>query len=318
MKVTVLMSAYNEDIQLLRYAVESIENQTFDDYEYIIILDNPKNDELWCELVTMAEKYKNIILIKNERNIGLAESLNKGIALSKGEYIARMDADDYSYPDRLKKEVEYLDKHGDISVVSTNRIVIDENGTIVSGVTKLPKTRSELCRQMEYENVILHPSVMFRKDIIQKIGMYRNYPASQDADLWLRLLDANYNIGFIDEPLMKYRVNSKSITVGSPLKQWICGKHIQRMHKERKNSGTDSYCEDQLLKYLEDNGVYDKRCAEKFKKGKDAFFSFRKLLKQKKILNCVPCFFQAFFSHKEMPSVIFRTFAYQVIIRIGR
>ncbi len=102
------MSTYNETVEELKKAIDSILTQTFKNFEFIIILDNPQNYEHKKVINEYLSKDKRIIFLINESNIGLAASLNEGIENAKGDYIARMDADDISMPNRLEKEYNYL------------------------------------------------------------------------------------------------------------------------------------------------------------------------------------------------------------------
>ena len=107
--ISVIMSVYNERIDWLKEAVSSILNQTYTDFEYIIIIDNPNlNDEAVSFLNNTAERDSRVQLHFNEANIGLMKSLNVGIQMVRGEFIARMDAEDVSFPDRLEKEIAFL------------------------------------------------------------------------------------------------------------------------------------------------------------------------------------------------------------------
>ena len=105
MKVSVIMSAFNEEIEYIQLAIDSILNQTFKDFEFIIILDNPSNETLKNYLISRKQEDCRIKFYANEKNIGLANCLNKGISLAKGDLICRMDADDISLPNRLEIQV---------------------------------------------------------------------------------------------------------------------------------------------------------------------------------------------------------------------
>ena len=150
--VSVLMSIYNERIEWIKQSVESILNQTYKDFEFIIVIDNPEMD-LECRKYLEKRTYEDarIKLIWNEKNIGLAQSLNKGIKIAKGEYLARMDADDISLSDRLEMELEYLNKTK-CDLVSTNKINIDENDNIISYDLSIKKDPNKhlLIRELEF------------------------------------------------------------------------------------------------------------------------------------------------------------------------
>lgn len=111
------MSTYNEENMLIRQAVESILNQTYSEFEFIIVLDNPKNIEIANLIQEYASRDKRIVILKNEKNLGLVKSLNKALEISKGEYIMRMDADDISEKDRIEKEYKFL-KENNLDLVA--------------------------------------------------------------------------------------------------------------------------------------------------------------------------------------------------------
>ena len=126
-KVTVLMSVYNGE-KYLQEAIDSILEQTFKDFEFLII-----NDGSTDKTGEILESYHDlrIKIINNEKNIGLTKSLNKGLKLARGEYIARQDADDISMPERLEKEVEFLETHQDYAVVGAFAKIINKNSEIL-------------------------------------------------------------------------------------------------------------------------------------------------------------------------------------------
>ncbi len=128
-RVSVLMSVYNGE-RFLRDSVESILGQTFTDFEFLI-LDDGSTDST-CEILEeYANKDARIVLVRNDRNLGLTRSLNKGLRLVRGEYLARQDADDISLPKRLEMQVKFLDAHPEVGVVGSALEIIDENGNTI-------------------------------------------------------------------------------------------------------------------------------------------------------------------------------------------
>ena len=124
--ISVIMSVYNEERKWIEQAVISILEQSYSDLEFIIICDNPDiEDDIKEYLLLLERMNQNVIILWNEKNIGLAKSLNRGIEVAKGEYIARMDADDISDGERLRKELDFLIENN-YDLVSTNKINIDE------------------------------------------------------------------------------------------------------------------------------------------------------------------------------------------------
>lgn len=205
MKISVVMSVYNAE-KYLTEAVESILAQTYSDFELILI--NDKSTDGSGEILkSYAQKDPRIVILENEQNIGLTKSLNRGLAIAKGEYIARMDADDISVPDRFEKQVAFLDTHLDYSFVSCIGRYIDENGN-PEQLRLFPETNEEIYAMMPKVDAVMHPGVMFRREDIAKIGNYcEDFRVVQDYDLWFRGMAAGYKFYNIQEPLVLFRRN---------------------------------------------------------------------------------------------------------------
>tara|TARA_A100001015_G_scaffold321233_1_gene450921 strand:- start:3129 stop:3743 length:615 start_codon:yes stop_codon:yes gene_type:complete len=128
---------------------------------------------------------KFIKIIKNKKNLGLARSLNLAIKRSKGEYIARIDADDYSYKSRLKEQLVCFKRNSNLSILGSNAIIYDKSKN--SKKTKLPLTNNDIIKSLLYKNPLMHSSIMFKKIFIKQIGGYNeDYLRCQDYELWLR------------------------------------------------------------------------------------------------------------------------------------
>lgn len=254
--ISVIMSVYNEMSIFVEKAINSILNQTYSDLEMIIVLDSPDNETLLKILKEYTYKDARVKLLINDRNIGLAMSLNRAIEVAQGEYLARMDADDISKPERLERELEYLIKNG-LDVVSCVVDKIDENGN-VWGEIKPFNNRPEVIKDLlEIQNVIIHPTVLMRTDIIKSVGGYRNFPSCQDYDLWLRLVTNHNKIGIINENLFQFRKHRDSVTATRRYNQILNEKYIREMYHQRLKNGKDSYSEVDLKKFLNENGYSD-------------------------------------------------------------
>ncbi len=215
-KVTVLMSVYNGE-RYLREAVDSILNQTFKDFEFIII-----NDGSTDKTQKFLYDYNDprIKIINNKENIGLTRSLNKGLRAAKGEYIARQDADDISAPERLRTEVNFLEKHKNHAVVGTSVKIIDEDSVII-GLLDRPTKDEQIRKILEIRNCINHGSTMIRRTYLNKVGQYdENMLRSQDYDLWLRVLK-KYLLANIPEYLYLWRKHADNIEAKNLIEQNI-------------------------------------------------------------------------------------------------
>jgi len=205
--ISVIMSVYNAE-KYLKKAIESILDQSFDDFEFIIIDD--KSQDSSADIISRySKKDQRIKYFKNRENKGLTFSLNKGLKLAHGDYIARMDADDISHPKRLEKQYTYLQKNNDIALLGTAAYNIDEKGEVISN-RNVPLSFEEIKENIKMVNPIIHPSVMFRKKDIIDIGCYNEkYTKVQDYELWFRAIANGLKAENLEEQLLYYRVNNQ-------------------------------------------------------------------------------------------------------------
>ena len=196
------MSEYNTPPDYLRASIESILNQTFKDIEIIIVDDCGKND---LDSITEEYKDKRIRVIKNNKNIGLVESLNKAITASKADILARMDTDDIADENRLEEQYNFMINHEEYIVVGTLANEFSKNST--TGV--LGKPGEKTAKSLAYGDSIIHPSVMMRKKDIQSVGGYKNYKRAEDLSLWFELVMKGFRLFVIDRVLLNYRVNEE-------------------------------------------------------------------------------------------------------------
>jgi len=221
-KVTVLMSVYNGE-KYLREAIDSILKQTFKDFEFLII-----NDGSTDSTAEILKSYQDprIKIINNEKNVGLTKSLNEGLKLAKGEYIARMDADDISMPERLQKQVNILERKPDLGVVGTWCYIIDEKDNIKYEV-KDDRNPVILRWKLLFDNVFVHSSVMMRKKAYEDNGGYNlELEASQDYDLWSRIAK-EWQIGLVPRILCHWRERTEhSITIEKNKTQKVMARKV--------------------------------------------------------------------------------------------
>ena len=211
-KVTVIMPVYNGE-RYLDEAINSILSQSFTDFEFVIV-DDGSDDRSWEIMQSFNDS--RIRLERNEINMGLIAALNKGIKLAKGEYIARMDCDDVSLPDRLKMQVMFLDTNQDIGMVGTDFEMIASDGTAWSP----PKlfnvsTEPDFIEWGLYFNCyVCHPSVMVRKTVYSYLGGYRDeFIHAEDYDFFLRAVSYTKiaNLPYIMCKLRKHERNVSTI-----------------------------------------------------------------------------------------------------------
>lgn len=210
-KVTVLMSVFDGE-EYVKLAVNSILSQTFTDYEFLII--NDGSTDKTCEFIECYDDPR-IRLIHNKATIGLTKSLNIGLRLALGEYIARHDYDDISMPQRLEDQVRYLDAHPEVMIVGGQIGLIDACGSVIP----IPPEKKSLGMEgillhLAIDNPFVHSAVMFRKDAIVELGGYNEeYRTSQDIELWSRLL-YNYKGANLESKVIDFRVHDNSVSSG--------------------------------------------------------------------------------------------------------
>jgi glycosyltransferase involved in cell wall biosynthesis len=200
-RVSVVMSVYNGERHLTS-AIDSILNQTFTDFEFIIIDDG--SSDASRELI-LSHDDPRIRLIDNDSNIGLPSSLNKGIKASRGTYIARMDQDDHSHPSRFELEIGVFESDPEVSLVCSEQLTIYEGAYDADAFSKLGmddcKTRIIDQEVLKQGNCIPHGSVLFRKQDIVAMGSYDCFfDACEDYELWMRLCH-QHKLVQIDKPL---------------------------------------------------------------------------------------------------------------------
>lgn len=302
--ISVLMSVYREKPEYLRLAIDSILAQTYTDFEFFIVLDDPENYELQGIIENYVEQDERVILLANQQNMGLALSLNRAMDASTGKYLARMDADDISLPERFAKQVEYMNAHPDVAVLGTNKIIINESGKEISRGSALPTSNEGIIETLRYSNILVHPSVMMRAGIIKSEGGYRAFPATQDYDLWSRLIGKGYCFNIIDEYLINYRINSSGVSIGQAYKQFIVAKYIEQLESERRETGFDSFSVENLNKYMQDNYVDDKEICQRFQEARALLEKGRIRIKKKRIISGVIMWMKAAHMHPYMKEAI--------------
>ena len=218
--ISIIMSTYKEEENLLRESIESILNQTYKDFEFIIILDHPEND-LHKRIIEKYSKIDNRIrFFVNEKNIGLTGSLNRGLSLAKGEYIARMDADDISLPYRLERQLEYIKKN-QYDLIGGITQMIDEDRNSIYSIQKVPTDFNKIKKALRYGQCIAHPTWLGRKEVFDYLNGYRNIPFCEDFDFTLRVVLNGFKISNLNETVLKYRMTKNSISRNNLYDQYL-------------------------------------------------------------------------------------------------
>lgn len=208
-KVSVIMGIYN-CADTLGAAVDSIMNQTYENIE-LIMCDDGSSDNTYSEAEKYRDRYpEKITLLRNEKNMYLSATLNHCLEHATGYYVARMDADDISLPDRIEKQVVFLEQHPEYQLVGSSMILFDENGdgSILKRVEKPDKFA------LRYGTVFSHPTIMTYKSVYDALGGYTvsdRTVRGQDYDLWFRFYANGYKGYNIQEPLYRFREDINAI-----------------------------------------------------------------------------------------------------------
>ena len=205
MEVTVLMSVYNSD-QYLDKAINSILTQTYKDFEFIII-DDGSTDQSIEICKRFAQVDSRIVLIENGKNLGLPKSLNNGILLAKGKYIARQDADDYSDPKRLEIQLKFAKENSWADVIGSDCYVIDLADNVVYQDTSFSACGDHKDSLLKHHAIFPHGSAFIKREKLLEVGLYDvRFYYVQDGELWLRMISKNAKMHVINELLYYYRV----------------------------------------------------------------------------------------------------------------
>ncbi len=245
-RISVVMPNYNAE-KYIAEAIESILNQSFSDFEFIII-DDGSSDKSWKIIQEYTKKDKRIVAIKNEKNLKICKTLNKWIELARWEYIARMDSDDISHPERLEKQVKFLDKNLEVGIVGANIDMIDEDWKVYSK-RKYHFNDSEIRKYIFRYSPFCHPVVMIRKSILEKS---RNYDPdlvyAEDYDLYFRIWMYS-KFANLNESLIKYRMFENNSTTKKLKQMEKCTLFIRK--KAEKKYGYKMTLLDRIYYYLQ-------------------------------------------------------------------
>lgn len=247
--LSIIMSFYNGPLLWIRLAISSILNQSFRDFEFIIICDKPDNKEAIDYIRALAEDDSRIKLYINSIHIGLTKSLNRALKKASGKFIARMDADDIAYPERLATQVRFLEADPSRLFCSSDVDVINENGKIKK---RQRNKRKNTLEWIYMENYISHPSVMFRRELLDLREPFYNefYRYTQDYELWIFLISQNIELHFIRESLIQYRDSKQNI---SAVHRKMQNRYFQQLHRNLILSRLEEFgisTEDKDLQYL--------------------------------------------------------------------
>lgn len=226
--VSVIMTVYNEKSEWIWDSIQSIMDQTYNNIEFIIICDTT-DIKVINTLKGIKRKYPTILIEYNEFNMGLVKSLNKGIKIANGTYIARMDADDISLPHRIEIELKYL-KSLNCDLVFSEVNMMNEQGSIQETIPKRDIESDKLTKIFKYGNVSKHPTWLGKTIVFQKMNGYRDIKYCEDLEFILRAIQNNYLLFKIGVPLLNYRFRDNSISRKNALEQYLIAEKLRKLY----------------------------------------------------------------------------------------
>lgn len=220
--ISVIMPAYNAE-PYIKQAIESILLQSYKNFELIIV--NDGSSDRTRDIVLSFTDHR-IRLIDNDGNKGIVYSLNRGVKEASGKYIARMDSDDISLPERFEKQLEYIVKNKlDLIGCMTKRIDMQENCII--SIANKSYSPDIIKRCLKYDCCIAHPTWLAKKIVFQKLNGYREMRACEDYDFLLRTIKSNFKVGICDSVQLLYRENTKGISSSNIFRQRLSAQYLR-------------------------------------------------------------------------------------------
>ena len=297
-ETSVIMATYKESIECLKQSIESIINQTYNDFEFIIILDNPDNKEHIAFINDYVCKDERIKFYINDKNMGLTNTLNRGLKLAEGKYICRMDADDISELYRMEHQKKYLEEN-DFDLIGGISQMIDEDGNTIYSIKKVPTNFKKIKKCIKYNQVISHPTWFGKKEVFDKLNGYRNMPLCEDYDFTLRAILQGFKISIVNECVLKYRMTKDSISRSNLFEQYLFARYITKQYSEGKVSEVE-----EAKAYVKKN-LSDKN-AKRYLKGNERFNNALNNLEEKQYIQFIANGIALLFTSKYYLDKIFR------------
>ena len=203
--VSVIMSVYQEPVDQVQNSIESILSQTYKYWELIVVLDCPDNVSVKKYLTALSERRDDVFIIENQNNIGLGASLNKAVSKANGAFCARMDAEDFSFLDRLEKQINFIRNKPDVDLFFTQWQELHTNGEVIQRKPKAQDVR-QIKRNFFIKSLLLHPTLVIRTEIL-KNHPYPEMARPEDWVLFLDLIKLGYKFDLLEEILYSYVVD---------------------------------------------------------------------------------------------------------------
>lgn len=211
MAFSVLMSLYyREQPSYLRQSLDSVFAQTLRPDEVVLVLDGPIGQDLQNVVQEFSRQHPELRVLPLPENRGLGRALNHGLKRCSHDLVARMDTDDIALPDRFETQVKFMENHPEIDAVSgwIEEFVSSDPDNVMS-VRKLPETPEEIFEFGKIRNPMNHPTVMFRRNAVLRVGSYQHMYLFEDYHLWIRMMMAGSKLYNLQRPLLKFRTSDQ-------------------------------------------------------------------------------------------------------------
>lgn len=261
-EVSVILPAYREPVPVFQQAVDSILRQSFKDFELLLVLDDPNNQELKSAIEAYRVSDCRVKVLYNDRNLGLVGTLNRAIENSTGRYICRMDADDVSDLNRIEMQLAFVKAH-DLDLVGGFMYVIDESGQPLYLIDSVPLSSDGIANGLRWNNCVPHPT-WFGKRCVFEQG-YRSVPLAEDYDFLIRAVLSGYKLGNVDRPVLSYRKTAQSISRSNLFKQMLVQKALVKSYRleravdpiEVSNLVERQYSESKAIRYTKADALFN-------------------------------------------------------------
>jgi glycosyltransferase involved in cell wall biosynthesis len=216
-KISIIIPTFNRARYIVE-AIKSVQDQILDKWEMIVV-DDGSTDNTESIVRGFMEKDSRISYFKNEKNLGIAMTRNRGVSLAQAPYIAMLDSDDrWASPDKLIKQISFLEKNKELGIVGTNASFMDENGKTVGKRTNFPSEDPGIRKTELYRNILMQSGLVIRKSAIEKAGGYDpKFSIFDDHDLWLKI-GKDYEFMILPSVDLSYRVHKGGITMAKRIK----------------------------------------------------------------------------------------------------
>ena len=252
MEYSVLMSVYKkEKAEFLKEAIESIQKQSKKTDDFVLVCDGELNESLDKVILDKKEEMGDVLnVIRLKENVGLGKALNVGLEYCKNEYIARMDSDDISVPDRCEKQLEIFKKLQEISICSGTVQEFSDDINNIECLRILPQNNNEIIKFSKKRNPFNHPCVMYKKSSVKAVGSYQDFYLLEDYHLWIRMLMNGYKGYNLEDILLNMRAGNNMYKRRAGFKYVLSQIRLFKYMKENKYISNVQYIENCIIRTL--------------------------------------------------------------------